>query len=235
MLEFPIIAAFVGGLVSFLSPCIVPIVPGFLAYLAGTTVADASHRRRDMLVNAAWFVIGFSLVFAVLGVLLNTILATVAYDARIWMSRIGGGVIMLFGFVLMDVIRIPWFAQTHALRVHANPSQRWLTSFVFGAAFAAGWTPCVGAILGAILTLSITQPGTAFVLLMAYALGLGIPFLLAAAFASVFQKGIAHWGGALPYISKGFGVLLVALGVLVVTQRLERIASFDALFRFFGL
>ncbi|MEK7600589.1 MAG: cytochrome c biogenesis protein CcdA [Patescibacteria group bacterium] len=232
MLEFPVIAAFVGGLVSFLSPCIVPIVPGFLAYLAGTTLADAPQRRRDMLVNAVWFVVGFSLVFAVLGVLLNTILATVAYDARIWMSRIGGGVIVLFGLMLMDVIRIPWFTQTHAMQVHPDTSARWLTSFLFGAAFAAGWTPCVGAVLGAILTLSIAQPGTAFVLLMAYALGLGIPFLLAALFASAFQKGIMRWGGVLPYISKVFGVLLVVMGVLVMMQRLERIASFDILLQF---
>lgn len=232
MLELPVAAAFIGGIVSFLSPCILPIVPGFLAYLAGTTLADAPQRRRDMLINAFWFVCGFSLVFAVLGVLLHTVLATVAYDARIWMSRIGGGMIILFGLMLMDIIHIPWLSRAHVARVHSNPSARWLTSFLFGSAFATGWTPCVGAVLGAILTLSITQPGSAFILLMAYALGLGVPFLLAAFFTSFFQKGMVRIGGALPYISKGFGVLLVVMGVLVVLQRLERIASFDILLRF---
>src|SRR3989338_4274157 len=171
-----IFVAFFAGLVSFLAPCVLPIIPGFLAYLAGSSLADARTHRRDIFLNSLFFVIGFSLVFAVLGVLLNTLLESFAYDVQIWLSRVGGAIIIFFGLYLTGLLKIPFLEKTHTFKVQKRFKSKYATSFLFGLAFAAGWTPCVGAALGAILGLAASQPGAAFGLLMAYALGLGLPF-----------------------------------------------------------
>jgi cytochrome c-type biogenesis protein len=225
-MELSLAIAFAAGVVSFLSPCILPIVPGFLAYLAGTSVAGTPTRRATFL-NALCFVLGFSLVFAILGILLQTALSHLAYDARIWLSRIGGVIVIGFGLYLAGVLRIPWLEREHQMRV--NPSaqrNRYLTSALFGAAFAAGWTPCVGAALGAILTLAAVNAGSAFWLLMAYSLGLGMPFLLVGLFASSAQGIINRHAAGMATVAKVFGWVLVVMGILVFTQRLERIANF---------
>lgn len=232
MIETSLFVAFVAGIVSFLSPCILPIVPGFLAYLAGASTNGTPSRRQTFL-NALAFVLGFSVLFALLGVLLQTALSSIAYDARIWLSRIGGVIIIVFGLYLAGLLRISWFEREHKLSVSTNSGRnRYLTSALFGAAFAAGWTPCVGAVLGAILTLAVSQPGSAFALLLAYSLGLGIPFLLVGLFTAGAQGFINRYAHVMQYVNKVFGVVLVVLGVLVFTQRLARIANFEILNRF---
>ena len=225
--DLTIFVAFVAGFVSFLAPCVLPLIPGYLAYLAGTTIADASSRRRDMLANAAFFVLGFSTVFALLGVLLNTVLATVANDTQTWLARIGGALIIFFGLYLTGLLKISWLSSEHKISVTHQFSSRYLTSFVFGAAFAAGWTPCVGAALGAILGLAASHPGSAFALLLAYALGLGLPFMIVAAFAAPASKIIQRHLAALRWVNIIFGVLLIGLGILIFTQNLSRIANFE--------
>jgi cytochrome c-type biogenesis protein len=206
-------------------------VPGFLVYLAGSSVTGTPSRRATF-TNALCFVLGFSVVFAVLGVLLQTALSSVAYDARIWLSRAGGVIVIAFGLYLAKVIRIPFLDREHKFGVAASPGRsRYLTSALFGAAFAAGWTPCVGAVLGAILTLAVTSPGSSFALLMAYSLGLGLPFLLVGLFAAGAQGIINRYARAMSYVSVVFGILLVVLGILVFTQRLERLANFEFLNR----
>lgn len=232
-MELTLGIAFIAGVISFLSPCILPIVPGFLAYLGGTTVSESSAHRRDVFLNSVFFVLGFSVIFAALGVVLNTLLSSVAYDARIWFSRIGGVLIIIFGLYLMKLIRIPFLEREYKFNLGAGRIRsRYASSFVFGAAFAAGWTPCVGAILGGILTLAVVQPGSAFFLLLAYAIGLGIPFLLVGLFAAAAQGFIARHAKTMEYLTVGFGVLLVAIGVLVFTNRLARLASFELLNQF---
>jgi cytochrome c-type biogenesis protein len=148
------------------------------------------------------------------------------------MSRVGGVLIILFGLYLAKIIRIPFLDREYKFRVGLNLRSRYLTSFVFGAAFAAGWTPCVGAVLGGILTLAVTQPGSAFILLMSYALGLGIPFLLVGLFAVGAQGFIGRHAKSMEYLTVAFGVILVVLGILVFTQRLERIANFEFIQRY---
>jgi len=217
--------AFTAGIISFLAPCVLPIVPGFLAYLAGS----GSPRRRDIFLNAVFFVLGFSAVFAILGVLLNTLLTTVAYDAQIWLSRIGGALIIFFGLYLIGLIKIGFLEREHKIHVTRQFGSRFITSFVFGAAFAAGWTPCVGAALGAILGLAASQPGTAFYLLFAYALGLGLPFLLVGLFAAQAASLIQKYAHVVTYLNIVFGVILIALGVLIFTGDLARIANFELL------
>lgn len=231
MIELGIIFAFLAGLVSFLSPCILPIIPGFLAYLAGASLKDAAAKRWEMFLNSFFFVIGFSLVFAAFGVLLNTLLEAIAYDVQVWLSRVGGAIIIFFGLYLTGLINIPFLEREYKPRVNVRFRSRYLTSILFGAAFAAGWTPCVGAVLGSILGLAVSSPGTAFYLLLAYSLGLGIPFLIVGLFASQASGIISRYGNAIKYVKIIFGVLLVILGILAFTQNLNRIANLELLNR----
>jgi len=226
-MEVNIAIAFVAGVVSFLSPCVLPIIPGFLAYLAGGLSAEIKPSRKEVFINSVFFVLGFSLVFAALGVLLNTVLTFVAYDVQIWLSRIGGAIIILFGLYLTKLIKIPWLEREHKITIQKKSKSKYVTSFLFGLAFAAGWTPCVGAALGAILALAATQPGAAFSLLLAYSLGLGLPFLIVGLFTAQAAKLVSKMGKWLYLVNVVFGVILIILGILVFTQSINLIASFD--------
>ena len=231
MIDVSISVAFIAGIVSFLAPCVLPIIPGFLAYLAGSSLTQAATRRKEVFLNALFFVLGFSLVFAALGVLLNTVLEAVAYDVQLWLSRIGGALVIIFGLYLTGLIKISFLERPHTFAVHAGNRSRYVTSFLFGLAFAAGWMPCVGAALGAILGLAASQPGSAFVLLLAYALGLGLPFLVIGFFTAQASAFIEKYQRAFRYITVAFGVILIMLGVLIFTGQLSRIANFELLNR----
>ncbi len=229
MAEISFFVAFLAGVVSFLSPCVLPIIPGFLAYLAGSSLDKNSFNRTEVFLNSLFFVLGFSAVFSILGILLNTILEAVAYDVLIWMSRIGGVIIIFFGLYLIGLIRIGFLEQEHKFAVKTKFKSRYLTSFVFGAAFAAGWTPCVGAALGSILGLAASQPGSAFALLFTYTMGLGIPFLIVGLFASQASGLIERYSKYLKYVNIAFGVILIILGILIFTQNLNLVANLDLL------
>ena len=230
MVDVTLGIAFVAGIISFFAPCILPIIPGFLAYLGGSSSnTPTGKERRSIMINAVFFVLGFASVFAVLGVLLNTLLEAFAYDVQIWLSRIGGIVIIFFGLYLARLIKIPFLDRDHKLTVKKKFGSRYATSFVFGSAFAAGWTPCVGAALGAILGLAASNPGTAFWLLMSYALGLGVPFLVVGAFAAQATQFFARHAKTFERVNIVFGYILVVLGILVFTQLLTRIANFEFL------
>lgn len=226
-----ITVAFVAGLVSFLSPCVLPIIPGFLAYLAGASLEQSNSRRKDIFLNSAFFVLGFSLVFATLGVLLNTILEAVAYDVQQWLARIGGAIIIFFGLYLTGLVKLWFLERDYKFRVNIKFKSKYLTSLLFGAAFAAGWTPCVGAVLGGILGLAAMAPGSAFSLLFAYSLGLGIPFLIVGLFASQASNFINRYAGWLKYVNVAFGAILIVLGILAFTQNLNLIANLEILNR----
>lgn len=225
------VVAFAAGLVSFLSPCVMPLVPSYLAYLAGSTPPYQATRAR-MFMSGLMFAVGFSSVFALVGVLLNTVLAHVAYDAQYWMSRIGGAVMILFGLYVMGVFSIPALERQRIVRVLPFKSQ-FISSFLFGAAFAVGWTPCVGAVLGAVLGLAATRPGEAFMLLLMYAIGFSTPFVLAGGFAAQVNKVLYRFNG----LSRGsmifFGAFLVLVGVFIFIQRLGAIANIDAILGYF--
>ncbi len=232
MVDINIGVAFVAGLVSFLAPCVLPIIPGFLAYLAGSSLEAGAVQRKEIVINSLFFVLGFSVVFAVLGVLLNTLLEAVAYDVQIWLSRIGGALVIVFGLYLTGLIKIAILERPHTFKVKTGLHSRYVTSFLFGLSFAAGWTPCVGAALGAILGLATSAPGSAFVLLLSYALGLGLPFLVIGFFAGQASRFIEKYQQTFVYVNKFFGVLLILLGVLIFTQNLSRLANFELLNRF---
>jgi cytochrome c-type biogenesis protein len=219
--------AFAAGVISFLAPCVLPIIPGFLAYLAGSSDPNSQTRRRDIFINAVFFVLGFSTVFALLGILLQTALSSIGFEVQNWLSRLGGLVIIFFGLYLVGLIKISYLERDHKVAVKTKFNSRLLTSFVFGTAFAVGWTPCAGAVLGSILGLAASAPVSAFFLLLAYALGLGAPFLLVGAFTAQATSLIARMGGSFKYVNMAFGVILVLLGILVFTQNLPLIGNFD--------
>ncbi len=224
--------AFLAGLVSFLSPCVLPLVPGFLAYLSGASLTETGAKKRvAIFVNSLFFVLGFSSVFAALGVLLNTLLEGIAYDVQLWMSRIGGVIIIFFGLYLTKLLRFSFLEREHKVLVKHRFKSRLATSYVFGAAFAAGWTPCVGAALGAILGLAATQPGAALYLLFSYSLGLGIPFLVVGMFAAQASGVINRYAKTLVYVNIVFGIVLVILGMLIFTQNLNILVNFNLLNR----
>ncbi|HLG23964.1 MAG TPA: cytochrome c biogenesis protein CcdA [Candidatus Nanoarchaeia archaeon] len=227
MVQVSLIVAFLAGIVSFISPCVLPIIPGFLAYLSGTSSGQTGTRLK-MFLNSVAFVLGFSTVFALLGVLLNTALESVSYSVQNWLSRIGGAIIILFAFYILGLIKIGFLEREHKFAVRKKFSITYITSFVFGAAFAVGWTPCVSAILGSILALAVTNPSLSFFLLLSYALGLGIPFLVVGLFSSQATALINRSEKVLKYFNIIVGILLLILGILVFTNKLNVVANFFA-------
>lgn len=231
MSEPTLLLAFTAGIVSFASPCVLPLIPGFLSYLAGSAGAGNVPRRSEVVLNALFFVLGFSLVFAALGILLETILSSVAYSAQVWLARFGGAIVIFFGLHLTGLLHIPFLDRAHTVAVRPRKRSRYITSFLFGLAFAAGWTPCVSAALGVILGLAAAEPGIAFPLLITYALGLGLPFLVISMFVAEATVAIQRYGRLLPYLNAIFGAFLIILGMLIFTQELNRIANFPLLNR----
>jgi cytochrome c-type biogenesis protein len=237
MVELSIGIAAVAGLGSFLAPCILPMIPAFLAYISGTTLSELQRNngtvnlvasRLNILLNTIFFVAGFTVVFSVLGVVLNSVVSTSAGKLLADFNHVGGIIIIAFGvFMLMSskISRLNFEKKIIPSRAKTS----YPLSFVFGLAFATGWTPCIGPILGSILTLAATSPGHAFVLLLSYSLGLGIPFILMGVFFSRFTRFIRSMSKHLKYYSIIMGALIVLLGVLVYTNQLATIASFPLL------
>ncbi|MBI1936340.1 sulfite exporter TauE/SafE family protein [Candidatus Woesearchaeota archaeon] len=182
-------------------------------------------KQWGIFINSVFFVLGFGLIFSLLGVLLQSVLSNVAYTVQNWLAYIGGAIIILFGLYLLGFIKIGFLEREHKLKVKRKFKYSYVTSFLFGAAFAVGWTPCVGAVLGGILTFAITNPASAFNFLLAYSIGLGMPFLLVGLFTSQASGYIERIGPKLKYFNYAFGVILIVLGILVFTQQLSRVAN----------
>lgn len=192
---------------------------------------ETKTKQRDwgIFFSSVFFVLGFSLVFSFVGILLQTALSGASYAVQEWLGRVGGVIIILFGFFLLGFFTPSFLKRDHKILVKRRFRSHYLTSFVFGAAFAVGWTPCVSVALGAILALATTQASSAFLLLLAYTLGIGIPFLLVGLFTNETQTLINRLGKKLLYFQYLFGLVLIALGVLVFTGSLSRIAGLEFL------
>lgn len=227
--EINIGIAFIAGLISFISPCVLPLLPAFLSYLSGISVKELQSsqtvERKPVFFNSLLFVLGFTLVFSIIGVLLNSFLIGVSYQLNQYLSWIGGIVIILFGLFVLGLLNIPFLQQEYKTHPEKRGNQ-YISSLIFGAAFAAGWTPCIGPILGAVLTLAVTNPGTAFTLMIAYSLGLGIPFLIAGLFAPEALGFLAKHKKILQYFNTVAGILLILLGILVFTGQLAAVGNF---------
>ena len=228
-LNIPI--AFLAGLLSFASPCVMPLVPAYLGYLSGRAVGDAGEgeRRLDTFWHALAFVLGFSLVFIALGGLVG-LLGNLLFDSKLVLQKVGGVIIVLFGVHTLGLIRIPFLYQERRLEMHKKSELGYLSSFVMGIFFSAGWVPCVGPILAGILGLaySTQTTGQAVLLLAFYSLGLGIPFLLAGLAFGAISGWLRRANRYLRVVSVVSGVLLVVLGVLMVTDKLTYFARFGS-------
>ena len=221
------LTAFAAGIVSFLSPCVLPLVPGYLSYVAGHSenwVAGpaTAHARLSELGLSALFVLGFSTVFVALGAsatALGRLLLAYRYEANL----VGGAIIALFGLFMTGLVKLPWLERD--LRFHTRISGgRPLGAYGLGLAFGAGWTPCIGPVLGAILTMSAVSAntGAGIALLSAYALGLGLPFLASAFFTGGLVrrlKTLRRTGRALQI---GAGAIMIVMGIAVMTGQLSR-------------
>jgi cytochrome c-type biogenesis protein len=228
MAEPTLVVALFAGLASFLSPCMLPVIPAFLAQLAGTSLEVSDLRRRDVLVGTVLFVIGFSSVFATLGVMLGTILQDAATEVLAWLCRLAGVVVIILGLHLSGLLRLPVLDRQYAARPGSlKPGN--LASLLFGASFAVAWTPCVGPILGSTLALATTRPASAFPLLLAYAAGLGAPFLLVGLFPARAFSFLTRHRKASARLHVAFGVVLIGMGVLVFTNQLSLLVNFRLL------
>ena len=231
-----ILIAFSAGLASFIAPCILPMIPAFLAYISGTTLTEISNGQKadskinkiNIIANTIFFVLGFSIIFSTLGVLINSILSENINQLTNSLNWIAGIIIVIFGIFMIASTKINSLNKEKKFQIK-NFKSSYPMSFVFGLAFAIGWTPCVGPILGTILTLAATTPSISFTLLLAYSIGLGIPFILIGIFFSKSTKIISSMTKHLKYYNIVLGGFIILLGILIFTNQLAYIANFPLL------
>jgi cytochrome c-type biogenesis protein len=220
--------AFSAGLLSFLSPCVLPLVPSYLGFITGLSLDDLPRARRTALVHSLLFVLGFTLIFLALGATATAIGRVLGGEQR-WISRAGGALVIVFGLFLLGVFRSSTLSQERRVHFTEKPLGYAGTVFV-GVAFGAGWTPCLGPILGGILTYtaSTADLGRGLALLFAYSLGLAIPFVLAATALGKFFTVFAWIRRHIGLVNKTAGAILVFVGALMVTDRFALLASWLA-------
>jgi cytochrome c-type biogenesis protein len=220
--------AFLAGLASFLSPCVLSLVPAYIGYLGGRAAGSAANpakARWTSVSHGLAFVLGFSFVFIALGITTSAI-GALLYDARDFLAKIGGVVVIVFGLHMIGVFRIPLLEYDTRRQELPDPKFGYLSSLLMGVFFSAGWSPCVGPVLGAILTLSfsggsISQGAS---LLSAYSVGLAIPFLTAALAIGWVSTLIRHYGKLMRYVEIGMGVILVVVGTMLFLGIFEQLA-----------
>src|SRR5688500_2510021 len=213
--------SFAAGLLSFLSPCVLPLIPSYVTFVTGLSLEDVQRARRVALVHSLLFVLGVSLVFLALGATATTLGRMLGYN-REWVGRIGGVLVIVLGLYLLGAFNIGWFSRERRLHIADKPLGYLGTVFV-GMAFAAGWTPCIGPILGAVLTYTASSAdlNRGLVLLFAYSLGLAVPFVLAALMIDRFLGAFQRYRGALVWTTRVAGVLLLCVGVLMLTDMMK--------------
>ena len=221
-----VFVAFGAGLLSFLSPCVLPLIPSYVTFITGMTLDEVKSARRAAVVHSLLFIVGFTLIFLALGASASA-LGRVMFAAREWTARVGGALIILFGLYLLGVFDLALFSRER--RVHlADKPVGYLGTVLVGMAFGAGWTPCIGPILGSILIYTSSEANLqkGLGLLFAYSMGLAVPFLAAAFAVDRFVELFARYRGLMVWVNRVGGVVLVAIGVLLVTNFFTLIASY---------
>ena len=219
------VVAFVAGLLSFLSPCVLPLVPSYVGFITGMTLPEVSGRRRAALLHALLFVAGFSLVFVLLGASATALGRALNYY-QVWLQRVGGVLIIIFGFLCLGVFKVGILNQERRIHLEHKPVG-YLGSALVGVAFGAGWTPCIGPVLGAILGLAATTTDVTrgMQLLAVYSAGLALPFLIAAVAVESFLDWFQGFRRYLPWVMRLSGLILIVVGVLLVTGEFTRLAG----------
>jgi cytochrome c-type biogenesis protein len=226
-----ILTAFLAGLVSFVSPCVLPLIPAYLSFITGSSLEElhtltAATERRRVVLHALAFIAGFTVVFVSLGFTASAI-GTALVDYRDWIAKIGGGIVVVLGLNMIGVFKIPFLMMDKRPQWRIGAKQSYLASFVVGLAFAAGWSPCVGPILAGILALATQERyGAATFLLFVYSMGLALPFFCVAAGISRAMGALNRIKRYLGAIEMGAGAFLVATGVVLVTGSFGRVAGF---------
>ena len=218
--------ALIAGLLSFLSPCVLPLIPSYIGFLTGMSAEELGTRRGPALLHALWFVAGFSLIFVVLGASASAVGALLR-DWQEWLGRIGGVLVIVFGLYLLGVLRPAFLTRERRLHLATKPLG-YLGSAAVGIAFGAAWTPCVGPILGAILTLAAARSSVVdgMALLGWYALGLAVPFLLTAVALERFLAWFQRFRPYLAWVERVSGAILIVLGILLITDRFTLLAGY---------
>jgi cytochrome c-type biogenesis protein len=218
-----VLVAFSAGVFSFLSPCVLPLFPSYLSFITGMSVDRPTHEvtagaRTRVLLHSVAFIVGFSVVFVSLGASFSAA-GQFLLDYRDWIRIAGGVLIVAFGLSIAGVLRVGLFGRTQQLQIRSKPAGL-VGSFLVGLTFAIGWTPCVGPILGSILTLASNDKtvGQGIALLLCYSAGLGLPFLLSSIALGSFLRFFKRYRPFIPTVERVAGVLLVAVGLLVATN-----------------
>lgn len=233
------IAAFIAGIISFLSPCVLPLVPGYVSLISGSTVEELSgeNRRvlRSVMLHSAMFIIGFSIVFISLGALATSIGQMTRQFYPI-LTRVAGVIIIIFGLHLTGLLKIKWFYADKRMHSVKGGSSPW-GAFVVGFAFAFGWTPCIGPILSTILYFASNENTVmkGVLLLAVYSLGLAVPFLLTSLGIDRFLAFYSRFRRHLHAVEVGSGVLLIAVGILIVMREFTILSGYLSFLSKFAL
>lgn len=217
--------AFLAGVLSFLSPCVLPLVPSYVSFITGLSLDQLERRRWTAVTHALLFILGFTLIFVALGATATGLGRLLNYNQR-WLERVGGALIIAFGVYLLGGFH--WMPLERERRVHIqNKPLGYLGSVLVGLAFGAGWTPCIGPILGSILLYTSTRAslGQGILLLLTYSLGLAVPFLLAAVAVERFVEWFRRYRRLIPLTTRLAGALLVGVGLLVATGYFSLLAG----------
>ncbi|MBY0488927.1 MAG: cytochrome c biogenesis protein CcdA [Gemmatimonadaceae bacterium] len=220
-----VLVAFTAGLLSFLSPCVLPLVPSYVTFITGMGLDDAAKQKRTALVHAVLFVLGFSFIFVALGAGAS-VFGQMMREYRVWIARIGGALMVLMGLWMLGVINIGALQQERRIHVSDKPLG-YLGTVVVGIAFGAGWTPCLGPTLGAILVLAAneTELTKGITLLSFYSMGLAVPFLLSALLLDQFLGFFKSFKKNIGTVNRIAGVLLVLVGIGMFTGWFAKLAA----------
>ncbi len=219
--------AFIAGVASFLSPCVLALVPAYIGYLGGRAAGgEGTSNRLITFTHGIAFVLGFSFVFVVLGVAASA-LGGLLYDVRTWLGRLGGLVVIVFGLHMIGILRIPFLEYDTRMQKMPDPKLGYLSSALMGVFFSAGWSPCVGPVLGAILTLAMNGGSISkgVIMLSSYSAGLAIPFLIAALGIGWVTTILRRYNKVMRYTEVVMGILMVIIGCMLITGAFNLIAT----------
>jgi cytochrome c-type biogenesis protein len=216
------LVAFSAGILSFFSPCVLPLVPSFLIYISGASItqySDLSDKkyRKTILLHSIFFIAGFSLVFVCLGYS-SSFLGNIFSEYQTWITRIGGVFLVIMGFNMLNLLKIPFLNQEKLIHIQQKKTG-FLGSFIIGVTFSLGWTPCIGPVLSTILLLSATSGATSkgVYLLGLYSLGMAIPFFAASLLVARLMDFMRRWGHIVRYSSYVLGAFLISIGALLLS------------------
>jgi len=231
--------SFLAGLASFLSPCVLTLVPAYVSYLSGRSAGSSDVSKSNRWVTFSHglaFVLGFSVIFILLGVA-SSALGGLLYNAKAILTKIGGVVVILFGIHMIGIYRFRFLEYDTRRQVLPDPRWGYLSSALMGVFFSAGWSPCIGPVLGSILTMAWNggSPTLGATLLSAYSAGLAVPFLVAALGISWVTTVIRRYGKVMRYVEIAMGIILVIVGIMLISGTFEQLARYWKFYSIFGL